>query len=353
MRIREMGSSPVARRNERQEKPAKAEPRRLGHFADDQFERPKARPGPAKPPKVDPHVDHPRWMEATARGMKAGEDAARAGKPLPMGPPAPMSSLKQAEYDGFIAGYVRARATMEGEKLGYDAAKAGQPPPTPAEGEKESAAIRSARQAGVDQGYRKGRAEVDGYQAGYAAGREGREKPPAVANPGDSPEVQAARQGAIDQGFGVGQGERAAAEAAAEAARIAEEQRAAEAARAQVTEAAIGYAMDPPRNPIQGSGGSWYYYCLGLTNLSYQAAGKTLPELQSESARDAFNQFSGQGRIRTDGTPPRGAIVFFDRTQWGHVGISLGDGTFVGTASSGRTNVEPIAVGDYMGWVAP
>jgi hypothetical protein len=122
-------------------------------------------------------------------------------------------------------------------------------------------------------------------------------------------------------------------------------------------EKAIAYAENPGINPNTGTN-DWAYWCLALVNQAY--GGGTNGMLRAETATDAFNNYQSAGRIQTEGNPPRGALVFFDYqgkdgVNYGHVGISLGDGTYIGTTTDGtNTGVRPINGNlPYKGWAIP
>jgi hypothetical protein len=122
-------------------------------------------------------------------------------------------------------------------------------------------------------------------------------------------------------------------------------------------EKAIAYAENPGINPNTGTN-DWAYWCLALVNQAY--GGGTNGMLRAETATGAFNNYQNAGRIQTEGTPPRGALVFFDYqgkdgVDYGHVGISLGDGTYIGTTTDGtNTGVRPINGNlPYKGWAVP
>jgi len=122
-------------------------------------------------------------------------------------------------------------------------------------------------------------------------------------------------------------------------------------------EKAIAYAQNPGINPNTGTN-EWAYWCLALVNQAY--GGGTNGMLRAETATGAYNNYENAGRIQKEGTPPRGAVVFFDYqgkdgVDYGHVGISLGDGTYVGTTTDGtNTGVRPIDGNlPYKGWAYP
>jgi cell wall-associated NlpC family hydrolase len=122
-------------------------------------------------------------------------------------------------------------------------------------------------------------------------------------------------------------------------------------------ERAIAYAENPGINPNTGTN-DWAYWCLALVNQAY--GGGTDGMLRAGTATGAFNNYQQAGRIQQGDNPPRGALVFFDYTgkdgvDYGHVGISLGDGTYIGTTTDGtNTGVRPIQGNlPYKGWAYP
>jgi LysM repeat protein len=120
-------------------------------------------------------------------------------------------------------------------------------------------------------------------------------------------------------------------------------------------EQAISYATNPPPNPMSGDG-SWHYWCLGLVNQAYQSSGQVLPNLQVPKAYDAYLAYDAQGKVHYDGSPPpRGALVFFDSYMpYGHIGISTGDGQYIGTYESGpNSGLRSIHDPTYLGWAYP
>jgi hypothetical protein len=61
---------------------------------------------------------------------------------------------------------------------------------------------------------------------------------------------------------------------------------------------------------------------------------------------------SSDGTRRTTGTPPRGAFVFWNTSQYGHVGIADGNGGFWSTSVGGRIG-HASSTGyfrNYLGW---
>jgi hypothetical protein len=79
-----------------------------------------------------------------------------------------------------------------------------------------------------------------------------------------------------------------------------------------------------------------------------------------ESADDWARK--NQGLLSTDGTPPRGATVWWWATEdnpWGHAAISLGDGTAISTNERQFTDVHVMDIAErnatrpYAGWYLP
>lgn len=67
----------------------------------------------------------------------------------------------------------------------------------------------------------------------------------------------------------------------------------------------------------------WNWKCFAFVREAYDEA----PSY--ESAIDAWNSTVGILGPQEFGPAPRGALVFYDSTIWGHVGIALGDGKFI------------------------
>jgi len=121
-------------------------------------------------------------------------------------------------------------------------------------------------------------------------------------------------------------------------------------------------AIDFMRNLREGSNkdsqsGTWHYWCLGAVNGAY---GHSIPSLGKDNAHLSYEAYAAQGQIHRDQDPPRGAVVFFDwrdssGANIGHVGISLGDGSYIGTASDGpnATVTRPLQSPNYLGWAYP
>ncbi len=73
--------------------------------------------------------------------------------------------------------------------------------------------------------------------------------------------------------------------------------------------------------------------CYAFLEDAYEHGNGLVLDGQGRSAREAADAYG----CRKDGPPPRGAYVFFDclcevdgeRRNWGHMGLSLGDGRIV------------------------
>jgi hypothetical protein len=57
---------------------------------------------------------------------------------------------------------------------------------------------------------------------------------------------------------------------------------------------------------------------------------------------------------RGDLNPPKGALVFWNISQYGHVGLAVGDGTFWATSVNGRIGKARLPYfSNYLGWAQP
>lgn len=61
---------------------------------------------------------------------------------------------------------------------------------------------------------------------------------------------------------------------------------------------------------------------------------------------------SSDGARHTTGRPPKGAFVFWNISQWGHVGVADGNGGFWSTGVNGRIGhaASTSHFGSYLGW---
>lgn len=73
------------------------------------------------------------------------------------------------------------------------------------------------------------------------------------------------------------------------------------------------------------------------------------------SALDDWRDAVGRGAAHPgDLNPPRGALVFWNITQWGHVGIARGDGTVVATNVNNHIGATSLSYfKNYLGWAWP
>jgi len=105
----------------------------------------------------------------------------------------------------------------------------------------------------------------------------------------------------------------------------------------------------------------WSGWCLGFASNAWQVAGGG-GLLGGANANDAWNRYAAQGRVDTAHRPPRGAMVFWNVGQYGHVAISIGNWRVVGTQGDVPQSL-PIAdygvdpngrsLGVYRGWTVP
>jgi hypothetical protein len=73
------------------------------------------------------------------------------------------------------------------------------------------------------------------------------------------------------------------------------------------------------------------------------------------TALDNWQDASRRGTAHPgDLNPPRGALVFWNISQWGHVGIARGDGTFVSTNVNNHIGAASLPhFNNYLGWAWP
>jgi uncharacterized protein with LGFP repeats len=97
-------------------------------------------------------------------------------------------------------------------------------------------------------------------------------------------------------------------------------------------------------------GRAWSGYCEGFVEVAY---GKMN---QFTSALNHYYWHLNSGRIRTDTSPPLGAIVFYAGGSYGHVGISIGSGQVISTQGYGgqylpvwQHSVTGLS-NKYLGW---
>lgn len=92
----------------------------------------------------------------------------------------------------------------------------------------------------------------------------------------------------------------------------------------------------------------WSGWCELFTEIAYGTRGKYL------RAIDDYNAQKSAGRIHTDTNPPAGALVFYNLSAYGHVGISIGSGRVIST--QGMDTPLPVRehgvteLTSYLGW---
>ena len=105
--------------------------------------------------------------------------------------------------------------------------------------------------------------------------------------------------------------------------------------------------------------GSYNGWCLQFMYDSYLAGGKNIG---SSYSADSYAR-ANQARLRTDGIPPRGALVFWYRDSYnpyGHVVLSTGSGMAITSAERSWSIVRTMKIADrtaapkpYAGWLMP
>lgn len=104
-----------------------------------------------------------------------------------------------------------------------------------------------------------------------------------------------------------------------------------------------------------GPYGEWSGDCPKLGAVAWAVAGLSV---KRGDAIGQYRAYKDAGMIR-QGTPPPGALVFFDIARpWGHVGVSLGNGrlaTTRGYDGDGLANVVAAvsSYSNYLGWAMP
>ena len=98
---------------------------------------------------------------------------------------------------------------------------------------------------------------------------------------------------------------------------------------------------------------AWEGWCLKFVANAYGRSSAGF-----SSAKAHWNNAVATGRARTGTAAPRGALVFWNTwyqgVNYGHVGISLGNGQVIATSVSGRVGVASINYwSNYLGWVTP
>jgi hypothetical protein len=127
----------------------------------------------------------------------------------------------------------------------------------------------------------------------------------------------------------------------------------------QVIENAIAWAQARQKNRFLD------YYCFTMVWDAYKSAGLNIgtPPAPDYAAWDWWASRPSAQHVG-DQNPPRGALVFWSWSgwvtgkyrNWGHVGISLGNGQVISTAFNGVAGIHVFslasALGGYQGWIA-
>jgi NlpC/P60 family protein len=111
---------------------------------------------------------------------------------------------------------------------------------------------------------------------------------------------------------------------------------------------AVGWAWNRIGATKTSSGAWWAWKCETFVENAYGTSGRYATALAHYRAVKA--------NIHTSGTPPPGAMVFYNLTQWGHVGISVGGGYVISTQTPNGAAVKKHTVGyfsNYLGWASP
>ena len=114
--------------------------------------------------------------------------------------------------------------------------------------------------------------------------------------------------------------------------------------------------------------------CYAFCEDAYELGGRIILDGQGRTAKEAAEAYLARmsaAGLMTEGLPPRGAYVFYDcagplngeERNWGHMGLSLGDGRLVHAWDRVRVDdlraVEQLAPPPgwtppvYTGWAAP
>jgi cell wall-associated NlpC family hydrolase len=120
------------------------------------------------------------------------------------------------------------------------------------------------------------------------------------------------------------------------------------------TDAAIAWAK------AQQGSSNWDNYCLKFATDAYRNAGVDIRAMAGDnsSALSYWNTYSGAKY--TDANPPAGALVFWNAdsyNQYGHVAISLGDGTAISSYERSTHGVHIFSIAErnatkpYLGYV--
>jgi len=106
-------------------------------------------------------------------------------------------------------------------------------------------------------------------------------------------------------------------------------------------------------------GNRWSGDCIGFAALAWwnNGHGIRLPLGDAIEVHDIYVDRRG-GPLTKKSPPPAGALVFWDVSSWGHVGISIGNGRVIATrgldSASYAINDYPVSYwSNYLGWTVP
>ncbi len=80
----------------------------------------------------------------------------------------------------------------------------------------------------------------------------------------------------------------------------------------------------------------WNFYCLRFVRTSYGA------QTQYLKAENFYQALSSTGAINVSKNPPMGALVFWHWANYGHIGISSGDGNILHTGVNPKLKIKGI-----------
>lgn len=125
--------------------------------------------------------------------------------------------------------------------------------------------------------------------------------------------------------------------------------------------AQLGEVYASPADGIQYSGWApgplyeWSGDCAKFGHRAWSVAGISVPR---GNAIDIYKVYRSRGQVHTVGTPPAGALVFWNVTSYGHVAVSVGGNQVIGTRGMdfARLPIQQYsiaAISGYLGWVMP
>jgi hypothetical protein len=122
----------------------------------------------------------------------------------------------------------------------------------------------------------------------------------------------------------------------------------------QVYASAADQALFAAREWAPGPVAEWSGDCPKLPYVGWRAAGVSVPK---QNAITNYYTWRNAGRIH-GGVPPRGAIVFYNLTSYGHTAISLGHGYVATTRGMDFSRLPNMVLpytyfSGYLGWAMP